>query len=193
MLKYTEEFIDGDYFRAYMYASLKEQLEEINPSGTGVEYGGSNSVIQSMMPNVHFSSPRNYPQYDVCKPWPNDQYWDVSVTDQVLEHVLDPVAAINNMGAHSNMTVLTVPFFMYVHNCPVDCWRMTPYMVETLLRNAGFNHVDVRSWGNITAAQWCVETGGGRPPAGITRDMLFENIEWNDPKVPFVIWAIGRK
>jgi len=189
-----EEQINADFFRAYMYGYLKEQLGALNLSGEGVEFGATNGIIQSYCgPGVKFHESRDFPKYDVCDSGSYERNWDVIVTDQVLEHTKKPWEAFRLWGMHGKTVVLTVPFLMYVHAFPGDFWRMTTDAIKFLAIENGFKEYDIRSWGNKKAVGWLFETGGWHPPSRISKEEMWENVYENDPKHPFVIWAILRK
>ena len=68
-----------------MYTRIQEALASESISGEGVEFGGSNGVIQSMFPQVKWEA-RNLPQHDITKESSYERNWDVIIADQVLQH-----------------------------------------------------------------------------------------------------------
>jgi hypothetical protein len=190
----SDDLVRDDYFRAVMYTDIAEQLAGLDITGTGIEWGGSNGVIQRMLPGVQWEN-RDYPEYDVCKA----ESWspaDVVVADQVLEHVMYPWKAIEYAGIYTrDLAIVTVPFLIGVHPCPEDCWRMTPSTLRRLAEPY-FSHIEIRSWGNADVAYWHAkynDTGTvlRNVPEGEWRHSLTP--EANDLAKPFVIWMVARK
>ena len=96
----------------------------------------------------------NYPDFDLCAPTTHDRY-DVVICDQVLEHVVDPVAAartLRSLCRPGATCIVTVPFLYRIHNSPSDYWRFTPAGLRVLLERAGFVEVETHAWGNRVAA-----------------------------------------
>ena len=182
-----------DYWRAVMYLRLRQSLELESISGEGVEFGGSNGVIQSMFPGVKWEV-RRHPPYDIQDESSYEHSWDVIIADQILEHVARPWEAIRLIGAHTKqVAVITVPFLIGIHNSPGDYWRMTP---QALMRMAAphFQRMDVQSWGNAKAAYWhAIYNRTSRLLRNIPEAELDATLNDNDIHKPFVIWAILRK
>lgn len=182
-----------DYWRATMYTRLKESLEKESVSGEGVEFGGSNGIIQSMFPGVTWEV-RNYPQYDVTKDASYERSWDVIVTDQVLEHTDKPWEAIRLIGEHTKqMAVITVPFLIRLHNSPNDFWRMTPKAID-MLAKPYFSGINIGSWGTVKANHWhAIYNRTSRLMESVGEAELDAELSSNESQHPFVIWAILKK
>jgi hypothetical protein len=188
-----EEWARRDYWRAVMYADLKPRLASVNPSGVGVEYGGSNGEIQSYCPGVSWDT-RGYPEYDILDARSWDREWDVVILDQILEHVERPWEVFDYLASCTRqVAIIAVPFLIGVHPCPDDCWRLTPSTIRRLSEGR-FRKVVVNSWGHTLANYWHsaydrTEIMMGRVP----------EIEWrgallmNDDAKPFHIWAVLEK
>jgi SAM-dependent methyltransferase len=136
----------------------------------------------------HFES-LNYPAFDICDPTPQDQY-DVVICEQVLEHVIDPFGAAENLRAlcrPGGHVVVTTPFLVRVHELPMfgmkDYWRFTPRGMTVLLERAGFEVLEVGSWGNRLGV-W----------SNLSR--WSANRSWfpqgANPDTPVVVWAFAR-
>jgi SAM-dependent methyltransferase len=133
----------------------------------------------------------NYPAFDVCAPLPADAAtYDVVICEQVLEHVVDPWAAVKNLrklcspGGH---VVVTSPFLIKVHEEPAwnlkDYWRFTPRGLKTLLESAGLEVTTVGHWGN----RQCVYGNLARWSAYRRWQSL-----GNRRDTPVQIWAFAR-
>jgi SAM-dependent methyltransferase len=131
----------------------------------------------------------NYPQFDICDPTPQDTF-DVVICEQVLEHVVDPFGAAENLRAlckPGGHVVVTTPFLVRVHELPMfgmrDYWRFTPRGMTVLLERAGLEVVDVGSWGNRVGVWANLSRWSARRP-------------WhpmgNNPDTPLQVWAFAR-
>lgn len=134
----------------------------------------------------------NYPEFDLCAPLSDElrASVDVVLCEQVLEHVIDPDAAVANLrglvrpGGH---VIVSTPFLIRVHELPAygmnDYWRFTPRGLRTLLERAGLDVDEVGAWGN--------------------RSVIAGNLDhwpayrrWhslrNEPDIPVQVWAFAR-
>lgn len=67
--------------------------------------------------------------------------FDTVVNLQVLEHVPDPLAALQEMRrvlVPGGKLLISVPHLEYLHNEPLDFYRYTSHGLQTLLERAGF-------------------------------------------------------
>lgn len=72
---------------------------------------------------------------------------DAVVCTQVLEHLAEPVAALEEFRRvlrPDGRLVVTVPLTWYVHEAPHDYYRYTPYGLRHVMEKAGFKAVDIR-------------------------------------------------
>jgi hypothetical protein len=187
-----EPLIRRDYWRAYCYTEIKQQLQAIAPTGDGVEFGGSEGSIQSMCPGVAWEN-RDYPGYDIQDPVSFERQWDWLVADNILEHIDRPWEAAKLIGEHATNAIITVPFLIGVHNCPSDYFRMTPAALHSMF-DPYYDEIDIRSWGNSLANYYhsfyiMTDQLLGAVPEEEWRAALYAN----DPAHPFLIWAIMRR
>jgi len=182
-----------DYWRAVMYTKLQESLSYESISGQGVEFGGSNGIIQNMLPYTTWEI-RRFPKYDVTKESSFERNWDVIITDQVLEHTEKPWEAIRLIGEHTTqMAIITVPFLIGIHNSPHDYWRMTPEAIYELAKPY-FPQIDIQTWGTPNANNWqAIYTRTSRLIAAVPEAELDAELAANNTEKPFVIWAILKK
>lgn len=132
----------------------------------------------------------HFPAYDLCAGTLEENAFDLIIVEQVLEHVLWPYRAVRNaykMLRPGGTLLITTPFLLRIHNCPVDCSRWTPLGMKHLLAEAGFalDDVEVGSWGNKASAR----ANFGEWPNWIP---WLHSLK-NDPEYPLVVWAFGRK
>lgn len=185
----SDELLRSDYWRACMYADLSKVLSELNISGEGVEFGGSNGVIQSFCPNVKWTD-MPYPPYDVCDPASWNREWDVVVLDQILEHTKEPWTALENIGRHAKVAIITVPFLLSIHKCPGDYWRMTPDALRAMAE-PHFKSIYIKSWGNPVVSAWYTKYNlTSNMMAGESEEAWRRELTRNDPNNPVVIWAV---
>jgi SAM-dependent methyltransferase len=132
----------------------------------------------------------NYPEFDLCNPAPENRTWDVVICEQVLEHVVDPFGAAENLrslckpGGH---VIVSTPFLIKVHELPLygmhDYWRFTPRGLRVLLERAGLTVDHVGTWGN----RLCVVGNLDRWSARRRWHTMGNNRE-----MPVVVWAFSR-
>ncbi len=134
----------------------------------------------------------NYPAFDLCAvlaPQLRHRF-DVVICEQVIEHVVDPCAAVGNLrdlcrpGGH---VIVSTPFLVRVHELPEfglrDYWRFTPRGLARLLEAAGLVIDGVDSWGN----RRCATANFDRWPAYRRRHSLR-----NEPDLPLQVWAFAH-
>ena len=197
-MQITDESARRDFWRAYMYAELPEMLaphQDRLSEGTGLEFGGSNGIIQAMCPGIEWTT-RDYPEYDVLNPPDWGEAKTVVVLDQVLEHVARPWEVFHYLHHFCCMAIITTPFLIGVHPCPNDYWRFAPDGIRHLAEINGFDQIDIRTWGNAEAAYWNARyTNTGNMMANVLEGVWQKALlpESNDPSKPFVVYAVLRK
>ena len=132
----------------------------------------------------------NYPEFDLCAPLTVGRRFDVVICEQVLEHVLDPVAASANLRglcAPGGHVVVSTPFLIRIHELPMfgmrDYWRFTPHGLQRLLEGGGLVVDSVSWWGN----RRCVTGNFKRWPAYRRWQSLR-----NQPDIPVQVWAFAH-
>jgi SAM-dependent methyltransferase len=175
--------------RVALNDAVGRHLDALGPAGlTAAEISGS---AQGERPWRSFTS-LDYPAFDLCAPLADDiGPFDVVVCEQVLEHVIDPCAAADNLrrlvvpGGH---VVVSTPLLIRVHELPAygmpDYWRFTPRGLRTLLERAGLEVDEVGSWGNRRVVVGNLE----RWPAYRRWHSLR-----NEPDVAVQVWAFARR
>jgi SAM-dependent methyltransferase len=133
----------------------------------------------------------DYPEFDLCAPPADHDTYDVVICEQVLEHVLDPVAAAQTLcdlarpGGH---VIVSTPFLIRVHELPEygmpDLWRFTPRGLQVLLERSGLEVLTVHTWGNRD----CVVANFDRWPAHRRWQSLRD-----EPDLPVQVWAFARR
>lgn len=173
--------------RAVLNRSVGAYLDRLGPSKLrAAEISGA---AHAGRPWLSFTS-LDYPQFDLCAPLDGHDTYDVVICEQVLEHVLDPVAAAANLrgltvpGGH---VLVSAPFLVRVHELPAygmpDLWRFTPRGLRVLLENAGLEVDAVNAWGN----RECAVANFDRWPAYRRWQSLR-----NEADLPLQVWAFTR-
>ncbi len=160
----------------------------------GLAYSGMDALEISgdKWKNFGFRSYRSadFDTFDVCERPLASEAFDIVIAEQVLEHVLWPYRAVRHlheMLKPGGVLVVTTPFLVKIHECPVDCSRWTALGLKHLLAEGGFalDQIESASWGNRTCAQGSFR----RVPRYIP---WFHTLE-NDRYFPMVVWAFARK
>jgi SAM-dependent methyltransferase len=173
--------------RVVLNRAVEAHLDALGPAGrTAAEISGA---AYAGKPWRRFDS-LDYPAFDLCAPLEGRDRYDVVICEQVIEHVVDPWAAAENLrglcvpGGH---VVVSTPFLIRVHELPAygmpDFWRFTPRGLRTLLERAGLEVDTVGAWGN----RHCVAGNLDRWPA-YRRWMPLGN----EPDLPVQVWAFAR-
>jgi len=130
-----------------------------------------------------------YPDYDICgEPLP--QIHDLIIAEQVFEHLARPYRAGRNVYQMLNpggWFLVTTPFLVRVHDCPIDCTRWTETGMKYFLAECGFppEKIKVASWGNRA----CVRASFNR---WVTYRRWRHSLV-NEPNFPVSVWALAQK
>jgi SAM-dependent methyltransferase len=127
-----------------------------------------------------------YPAYDWCA-GPLDEKFDIILAEQVLEHLPNPRAALQNAHAMlhpGGLLVVTTPFLIRIHEYPIDCSRWTPLGLRHLLNECGFPNVETGAWGN----RRCVRANFSQ----WARYIPWRHSLRNEVNFPVVVWAFAR-
>lgn len=173
--------------RVMLNRAMEEKIESLGTAGlTAAEISGAGRAGAGWK---EFTS-LDYPEFDLCAPVEGDRRFDVVICEQVLEHVVDPVAAARNLRElcePGGMVLVSTPFLIRIHELPMygmkDYWRFTPRGLATLLENAGLEIDSVGSWGNAE----CVMGNLHRWSALRRWHPLH-----NEPDLPVQVWAFAR-
>jgi SAM-dependent methyltransferase len=173
--------------RVPLIAAVDRHIDSLDPpSRTAAEISGE---AHASKPWKSFAS-LNYPEFDLCAPLEGSSTFDIVICEQVIEHVLDPVAAARNLRAlctRGGHVIVSTPFLIRIHELPMfgmhDYWRFTPRGLRRLLEHAGLVVDTVESWGNRS----CVVGNFDLWPAYRRWHSLR-----NEPDLPVQVWAFAR-
>jgi SAM-dependent methyltransferase len=87
-------------------------------------------------------------------PFENNNF-DVVVSTEVLEHIPDAVLYLGEVMRvlkPGGIFFFTVPFLMSLHEVPHDYYRYTPYSLERIFKNSGFEKIEIKAMGGYHAA-----------------------------------------
>jgi len=131
----------------------------------------------------------HFPEYVLCAAALPETY-DLIIAEQVFEHLLWPHRAarhIHQMLRPGGRLLISTPFMIRVHPCPVDCCRWTETGMKHLLADCGWSldKIVTGSWGNRA----CVK---GNLKRWVRYRSLFHSLK-NEPEFPFVVWALAEK
>lgn len=132
-----------------------------------------------------------YPEYDICKDPLAQEQFDLVIAEQVLEHVLRPDRAAANvyqMLRSGGVFVVSTPFLVRVHECPLDLYRWTEHGMRQLLESAGFTNVATASWGNRECLFADMKLVKDWTPYNARLHSLH-----NEPQFAIVVWAFAEK
>ncbi len=131
----------------------------------------------------------DYPAFDVCAPTGDEGTFDVVICEQVIEHVIDPFAAVRTLRGLTRpggYLVVSTPFLVRIHELPQygmrDYWRFTPNGMRLLLAGAGLDVQEIGSWGNRRV----VAGNFDRWPALRRWHAL-----GNEPELPVQVWGFA--
>ena len=112
-----------------------------------------------------------FPDYDICERALPQRY-DIIIADQVLEHVLWPYRAVKHaytMLEPGGYFLVSTPFLVRIHNCPVDLAAGPRSVSSTCSLKAAFlSNAFGGGRGETGAAWWRTSHGGESIAPGFT-------------------------
>jgi SAM-dependent methyltransferase len=177
----------GQWQRIAMNHAADARIEALDPATrTAVEISGASHAGRAWKEYVTL----DYPEFDICAPLTEERRFDVVICEQVLEHVVDPWLAAENLRglcAPDGLVIVSTPFLIKVHELPdlgmFDYWRFTPRGLRVLLERAGLEVEAVESWGNRQSL-----VGNLRTWSAYRRWHSLHD----EPEVPLQVWAFAR-
>lgn len=125
-----------------------------------------------------------FPEFDICAD-PMHGLFDLIILDNVLEHVVHPKAALQNVVAHllpGGHFLVVTPFLIRVHPSPRDLWRWTEDGLRTMLYGLGLRTVETGAWGNRECVLNNLNHWAAYRP-GLSLE--------NNPECPVMVWALA--
>lgn len=175
------------WLRVVMNREVEKLIHGLNPSvRSALEVSGTYWSRPGL-----FKSYRSvdFPEFDICGE-PLKERYDLIIAEQVFEHLLRPYRAGCNvwtMLKPGGVFLVTTPFLLKVHPCPVDCTRWTETGMRYFLAECGFplEGIQTDSWGSRAVVK-----------ANFQRWQIYQS--WrhslrNEAEFPIVVWATAKK
>ncbi len=178
---------DDQWQRIVLNRELKSLIASQHPENLDVlEISGDTWAQRA---NFRTYKSVHYPEYDICCQRLDEQF-DLIIVEQVFEHLLWPYRAGKNVHAMlrpGGHLLISTPFMIPVHECPVDCTRWTPTGMQYFLAECGFplEQIQTQAWGNLQ----CLK-------GNLKRWQIYQG--WrhslvNQARYPIQVWALARK
>ena len=139
----------------------------------------------------------DYPDVDMQRMPYDDDFYDVVVSDQVIEHLADPARAVSECHRvlrPGGVAIISSCFLNPLHPCPNDYWRFSPEGMQHLFTAGGWEILECGGWGNRIALMLIFFRDSIRfleiPQGNSLRSRL---ATWNEKKYPIVTWIVARK
>lgn len=139
----------------------------------------------------------HYPDVDMQDmPYRNSTF-DCVISDQVLEHVQNPIRAVNEsyrVLKNNGIAIHTSCFLNYFHPCPQDFWRFSPDAFRYLCKD--FSKILLcDGWGNRFAIFLCFITDKFRFMRIPEKkwSIRYRIATYKEENYPLVTWIIARK
>jgi SAM-dependent methyltransferase len=188
------ELSEVQFVRLDAYTTLKEQLnlQQYKGNDLAIEFGGSNGVVQKMLPEISYEVAPNFPEVDLQDlSTYADHSYNIVVIDNILEHVAEPRKAISEIYRilkNDGICICLTPFLVKPHGYPDDYWRFTESGLRKMFED--FSNVDIWSWGNRFTIATTMKLGwlSVRNSKRTLKAAL-----WNEREWPIVYLTIARK
>lgn len=140
-----------EYFKEHRHF-VNEQVRDFLiktkfPNASVLEIGASESLkVKDLIPecsyfssdivtreDIDFQMDLTLPESIFC-----DQKFDIIVCAEVLEHVVNPFAAVESLSKLLELNgsiIITTPLNLRIHGPIPDCWRFTEFGLRVLFRN----------------------------------------------------------
>lgn len=187
-LLYGDGKPDEQWQRIVLNRTVREWVSSLGPADLDVlEISGSNWPVNGFFKS-HLAV--DFPEFDICRDR-LEQRFDLIIAEQVFEHIPFPLRATKNvweMLRPGGYFLISTPFLIRRHACPLDCSRWTETGLSYLLVEGGFPESGIRtgSWGNRRCAK---ANFRGRWPIYIPGVHSLRN----DPDYPLQVWALAQK
>ena len=181
--------------RYYMYKKLREFFKEpMDGKILGI------SGIKNFRPLISKTADVldvQYPEVDMQNLPYEDNTFDFVISDQVIEHIEDPKKAVkesHRVLKKGGIAIHTTCFMNYIHLCPKDFWRFSPYALRYLCKD--FSEIlQSGGWGNRFAILLCFLSDRFRwmsiPDSRWSIRHLIAT--YNEKRYPIVTWIVARK
>jgi len=207
-----------DHVRHPMYEGICQTLQEFfnkhpewkNRLNSYIEFGAAEPttsiirIVAWLIGRDQLSATVvSYPDVDLQKTEFDDQFFDITVADQVLEHVERPWLASEELWRitkRGGLTVVATPFIHPIHNAPIDCWRIAPRGYQVLFPWDKWDTLTLSMWGWRELIAWEYASPVTKGLSGewlnvseARKDITGYDTRGTDYLNPIVIWYIAQK
>lgn len=127
--------------------NLKFIIDEMPDDFEGLNVGAGHTKLHPNIKNMEIDENAGADIVGRFEEIPvEDNYFDLLISQEVIEHVEDPFKAINEayrVLKIGGLCYTQVPFIIGYHPCPHDYWRFTKEGIVTLVESAGFEVVNI--------------------------------------------------
>lgn len=184
-----------DFPRVWILLDFKEWITKYNLIEGSVL--GYTSTIDPELDYLNYQTKicLPYPEYDLHKPLPDKNKYDLFVFNQTLEHLYNPLLAVSNVYAaikpggyvFTSVPVITIPHGS--HNVPVHFAGFTPLGLCMLFMSVGFEVCESGQWGNH---EYITKLFGTQSFKSF-EDLKKDNCVSNEPNNECQTWILVRK
>ena len=138
-----------------------------------------------------------YPDVDIQNMQYGDASFDYVITDQVLEHIENPIKGVNEsyrVLKKNGIAIHTSCFLNYFHPCPQDFWRFSPDALIYLCKD--FSKILLcDGWGNRLAILLCFITDRFRFMRIPERksSIRYRIATYKEKNYPVTTWIVAQK
>lgn len=126
---------------------IQSLLERFGDSGTMLNIGAGQTRLHPRMKNMEIEPGPGIDLVGSVLDLPfEDDSVDLVVTQEVLEHVPEPLTALKEIRRvlkPGGVAFVQLPFIIGDHPCPNDYWRFTRQGIVELARQAGFSQIQL--------------------------------------------------
>jgi SAM-dependent methyltransferase len=177
-----------------MYNRIGKILSHLSVEGKVLSISGRGPIVDMFNSRMSQVVESDYPEVDFQSLPYEDGGFDVVVSDQVLEHVVDPSKAVEEslrVVRPGGLVVHTTCFLNPIHLFPIDLWRFSPEALVRMVGNAEI--IEAESWGNRSALLLMLMEVGHHLVPQHPNHPLHRIALYNDSRYPIVTWLIARK
>lgn len=143
--------------------SINRCISELPSDGVGLNLGSGSINFNKKIRNLDIYPGKNIYYVARAESIPEkDNFFDLVITQEVLEHVQDPFKAMNEIFRvlkPNGILYCQLPFIIGYHPGPTDFWRFTKEGIEEIIKRNGFeiNEVGISVGGATGFYRICVE------------------------------------
>jgi SAM-dependent methyltransferase len=142
------KYIYGDHnLSKSVNQAITKLLNELPKKGVGLNVGSGKTNLDSRIKNLELEASENIDYVGSVESIPEvDNTFDLVISQEVLEHVLDPVIAMSEIRRvlkKGGKCYIQLPFIIGYHPCPNDYWRFTKQGIIALVETSEMRVIKV--------------------------------------------------